>query len=92
MRLVGASSNFVRMPFLIETFLFNLLAVGVVAAIVLPTLGLVDPAARAFFGADIGVAGYFRDHGLQIFSYQFAAVTFLSLAATALSMRRYLRK
>lgn len=92
MRLVGASSNFVRIPFLIETFLFNLISLGIVAALVYPTLGAIEPAARAFFDAEVGITAYYHAHWLQIFGYQLGAVTFLSLVATGLSMGRYLRK
>jgi cell division transport system permease protein len=92
MRLVGASSDFVRIPFLIETFLFNIISLGIVAALVFPALNVVEPAARAFFDADVGVIAYYREHWMTIFGYQLGAVTFLSLLATALSMRRYLKK
>ncbi len=92
MRLVGASSNFVRIPFLIETFLFNLISLGAVAALVFPALNVIEPAARAFFDAEVGVTAYYREHWMRIFGYQLGAVTVLSLLATALSMRRYLRK
>lgn len=92
MRLVGASSNFVRIPFLIETLLFNLIALGIVAALVLPALGVIEPAARAFFDADVGIVAYYQAHWLQIFGYQLGAVTFLSLVATSLSMGRYLKR
>ena len=92
MRLVGASSNFVRIPFLIETFLFNVISLGIVAALVFPALNVIEPAARAFFDADVGITAYYQEHWLEIFGYQLGAVTFLSLVATALSMRRYLKK
>ncbi len=92
MRLVGASSNFVRVPFLIETVLFNAIALGLVTAAVFPVLGVIEPAARAFFDADVAIGAYFREYWMQIFGYQLGAVTFLSLVATALSMRRYLKK
>ncbi len=92
MRLVGASSGFVRLPFLIETLLFNIIALGIVAATVLPVIGLTEPSVRAFFGTDVGVSAYYRNEWLQVFGVQFAAVTLLSLLATALSMRRYLKK
>ncbi len=92
MRLVGASSNFVRVPFLIEAVLFNLISLGVVAALVFPALGVIEPSARAFFNADVAIGAYYRMHWLEIFGYQFGAVTFLSFVATALSMRRYLKK
>lgn len=93
MRLVGASGNFVRLPFLIETFLYNLLALGIVAAALFPLLRLMEPGAASFFATDaIGLEGYFRANWLRIFGYQLAAVGFLSLVAAWLSMRRYLRK
>src|SRR5688572_5641541 len=92
MRLVGASSNFVRIPFLIETFLFNVISLGIVAALVFPALNVIEPAARAFFDADVGITAYYQEHWMEIFGYQLGAVTFLSLVATALSMRRYLKK
>lgn len=92
MRLVGASNNFVRMPFLIETLIFNVLALGLVVAAVFPALSVIEPAARNFFAADVMISAYYRTHWLEIFGYQLGAVSFLSLIATALSMRRYLRK
>jgi len=92
MRLVGASSNFVRIPFLIETFLFNVISLGIVAALVFPALNVIEPAARAFFDADVGITAYYQEHWMRIFGYQLGAVTLLSLIATALSMRRYLKK
>jgi len=92
MRLVGASSNFVRIPFLIETFLFNVISLGIVAAFVFPALGVVEPAARAFFDSDVGVTAYYYANWMKIFGYQLGAVTLLSLIATALSMRRYLKQ
>ncbi len=92
MRLVGASNHFVRMPFLIETLFFNAIALGLVAAAVFPTLGVIEPAVRAFFDADVAIGAYYRAHWLEIFGYQLGAVSFLSLIATALSMGRYLKK
>ncbi len=92
MRLVGASSNFVRVPFIIETVLFNAIALGFVAAIVFPTLGVIEPAARTFFDADVAIGAYFREYWMQIFGYQLGIVALLSLIATLLSMRRYLKK
>lgn len=92
MRLVGASSNFVRLPFLIETVLFNLVSLAIVVALVFPVLNMLEPAVRSFFDSDVGITTYYREQWKTLFGYQLGAVTLLSLAATALSMRRYLRK
>ena len=93
MRLVGASSNFVRLPFLIETVMYNLVALAATAALILPTLQVIEPSARAFFDNEaVGLVDYYRNGWLKIFGYQFGAVALLSLVATALSMRRHLKK
>ena len=93
MRLVGASSNFVRLPFLIETVMYNVVALVIVAAVLFPILKLIEPSAASFFATEaVGLEGYFRANWVKIFGYQLATVTFLSLVAAWLSMQRYLRK
>lgn len=93
MRLVGASSNFVQLPFLIETVMYNVVALGIVVAALFPLLRFMEPSAVSFFATDVvGLEGYFRANWLKIFGYQLATVGFLSVVAAWLSMRRYLRK
>ena len=93
MRLVGASTNFVRIPYLLETLLYNVVALGAVAAAVVPSLRLIEPAVSLFFGVDsVGIVQYFRENWLMLFGYQFGMVTLLSLLATWMSMRRYLKR
>lgn len=92
MKLVGATNAFVRSPFLIECFLYSLLAVGIVAGIVFPTVAAIDPGLSAFFGGEsVGLLAYFQTNWLAIFGIQLAVLTVINMVSTTLAMRKYLK-
>ena len=92
MRLVGASSGFIRAPFLIETIFVSLISVLIVVAIVYPTLAFIDPQLSQYFGAEsIGVVSYFEQNGLVIFGAQFLALLVVTMVSTTLAMGKYLK-
>ena len=92
MRLVGASSSFIRAPFLIETIFLSLISVLIVVALVYPTLALIDPQLSQYFGADSsGVVSYFEQNGLFIFGTQFLALLVVTSVSTTLAMGKYLK-
>lgn len=92
MRLVGASSAFIRAPFFLEGFLWSALAVAVTGVLVLVGAGAADPSVARFFeGTTFSLAGYFREHALLIFTAELIGTWALVLFAEALAMRRYLR-
>lgn len=92
MRLVGASSWFIRGPFLIEALLFSFLSLLVVLLILYPGINFVQPYINNLFeGMEINLLGYFNSNFVKIFGGQLAAVALLSFLSTGFAMRRYLR-
>lgn len=92
MRLVGASSAFIRAPFLLEGLLWSVIAVAVTGVLVFVGAGAADPSiARFFEGTTFSLAGYFREHALFVFSAELIGTWALVLFAESLAMRRYLK-
>lgn len=93
MKLVGATSAFVRAPFLVEALLLSLVSVLITAALVLPAAAVVDPSLGAFFdgAATVDLLGHYRREGLAIFAVQGACLALVSMLATGFAMRKYLR-
>lgn len=92
MRLVGASSTFVRAPFLLEAVLYTLIAVLVVIGILYPVIGAIEPTIDAFFvNTPTHLLGYFNQNFLIIFGVEFIALAIINVLSTAFAMRRYLK-
>lgn len=93
MRLVGASSWFIRMPYVLESILYSLLSTLITAAVVYPVVGAVGPSIKNFFdGTQFDLLGFYREHGWQIFGFQFLAAAVLSTLTSGLAVGRYLKK
>ncbi len=91
MRLVGASSWFIRSPFLLEAILYSFLATVIAGALLYPILLQVEPKVDAYFGSTTGLIAYFIQNGLWIFGGQFILLSILNMLATSFAMRRYLK-
>lgn len=92
MRLVGASSAFIRSPFLVETILLSLVSVLIVAGITYPTLAALEPKFNTYFGAESGsLVGFYEQYGWLIFGGQFLSLLVVTMISTALAMRKYLK-
>lgn len=91
MRLVGASSWFIRSPFLLEAILYSFLATVLAGALLYPILLQVEPKVDAYFGSTTGLIIYFMQNGLWIFGGQFLLLSLLNMIATTFAMRRYLK-
>jgi cell division transport system permease protein len=92
MRLVGASSWFIRAPFWVESVIYALLATLVTAVIFFPLLSLIQPYVAAFFnGFSFDLVGYFRDRSWWFFGSQFIGAVLLNILASTIAMRKYLK-
>lgn len=92
MKLVGASNWFVRAPFLVESLLYSLLAVGLVAALTIPLVTFLEPRFNFYFdGESTGLTQYFLDNGFMIFGAQFAVLSVINIISTSMAMRKYLK-
>lgn len=93
MRLVGASSWFVKMPFLIESVMFAAIATGVVLLTYPVLLNFLQPSLDAFMAdlAPINIYSYYASNGVLIFALEFAIVALFNFTSTQIALRRYLR-
>lgn len=92
MRLVGASSGFIRAPFLVETILLSLFSVLLVMAIVYPSLAFIEPKLNQYFGSETtSLVSYFEQNGWKIFGAQFLALIFVTMGSTSLALRKHLK-
>ena len=90
-RLVGASSFFIRAPFLVEAVLYTLIATLIVVAIVYPLVGMIEPTLDSFFApTTTGLMAYYQTNFLWIFGAQFVGLVVLNVISTSLAVRRYL--
>ena len=65
---------------------------AVVAAIVYPSVAVMDPKFGAFFGGEsVGLLDYFARNWYWIFGVQFVILTIINMSATAVAMRKYLK-
>ncbi len=93
MRLVGASSWFIRMPYVLEAVMYAFLATVVTAAIVLPATGAIGPSIRNFFdGSQFDLLGFYQHNAFRIFGLEFLAAAILTMLTSGLAVGRYLKK
>ncbi len=90
MRLVGASSRFIRSPFLLEGVLYALISIVVVVATLFPILNAIQPFIGSFFGeGSLNLSQYFQDNFWLVFGSEFILISILNIISSALALRKY---
>ncbi len=89
MRLVGASNNFIRGPYVIEGFLYGVLA-GILSYILwLPTIKAISP--YVYNLVQVNLVDYLANNFLKLFIYQIIFGVVLGVFSSLIAVRKYLR-
>jgi len=90
MRLVGASTNFIYMPFIVSALIYSLVSVIVIVAVFYPFLSLLQPYLEVFFmGYNVDILSYFTTHFWYIFGIEFLIVAIINILASLIAVKRY---
>ena len=89
MRLVGASNNFIRGPYIIEGVIYGVIAAVVSFLIFIPIIAAVSPAISNFV-PEVNLQSYFDGNFLLLLIYQAAFGIVLGVVSSVIATRRYL--
>ncbi len=90
MRLVGATNNYVRGPFIVEGAMSGVFASLITMALFYPFLIWIEPLIKnAFLG--INIFEYYISHFLQIFAILLLIGVFLGVLSSFIAVRKYLK-
>jgi len=93
MRLVGASSAYVRLPFVFEGIFLALLALGLSAAMVAVLAHMIDPQLMSVFdGTSPGLSAYFIQNGPMLALTEGAALAALVSLSSWAAVGKYLKR
>ncbi len=90
MRLVGASSRFVRGPFIVEGLMHGFVAAVITMIIFYPSTLWVGPLAERFFGG-INIFNYYLSNFFQLFAILLVFGAGLGSLSSFVAVRRYLK-
>lgn len=90
MRLVGATSWFIRGPFLLQGILQGALAASITVGLFYPLLWFAGPRTAAFL-PNIDLYGYFRGNFFEFFGILVGIGIFLGVFSSFIAMRKYLQ-
>ncbi|MFH2105059.1 MAG: permease-like cell division protein FtsX [Parcubacteria group bacterium] len=92
MKLVGATNNFVRLPFIVEGIIYGLVGSIGAFAILYPLVEYFSPFVGNFLGEQsVDMLAYFNEHIMVIFLAEIAAGVLLGVVSSLLAVRRYVR-
>ena len=94
MRLLGASTNFIRGPFIVESILYGIVS-GVLSIIIIQALFSVS--SRTFEASSLGILDidysntYFKDHFFAFLGLQLGVGILIGAISSLIATRRYLK-
>ncbi|MBI4779435.1 ABC transporter permease [Candidatus Falkowbacteria bacterium] len=90
MKLVGASTWFIRAPYLISGMIYALLGVIMIIIIIYPFLSLIQPYLATFFsGFEVNLLAYYNSNFLLIFGLEFLAASLVNVLASLVAVGKY---
>ncbi|MFA6306282.1 MAG: ABC transporter permease [Patescibacteria group bacterium] len=90
MKLVGASTWFIRAPYLISGMIYAMLGVIMIIIIIYPFLSLTRPYLETFFsGFEVNLLDYFNNNFLLIFGLEFLAASLVNVLASLVAVGKY---
>lgn len=91
MKLVGATFNFIKGPFLIEGIIYGIISTLISLSILTSIFYFLSPAITNYFGNVGGDAsGYLRENLLTIFLLQFIVSIFIGVSSSYFAVRKHL--
>ncbi|MFA5083981.1 MAG: permease-like cell division protein FtsX [Candidatus Paceibacterota bacterium] len=90
MRVVGASNNFIRGPYIVEGVLYGILAGVLSFAVVVPLITYASPYVANFI-PDMNLQTYFASNFLRLLGYQLIFGIILGVFSSFIAVRRYLQ-
>ena len=90
MKLVGASTWFIRAPYLISGIIYAMLGVILIVIIIYPFLSLIQPYLATFFsGFEVNLLAYYNSNFLMIFGLEFLAASLVNVLASLVAVGKY---
>lgn len=90
MKLVGASTWFIRAPYLFSGVIFAGLGVLAIIVILYPFLGFIQPYLANFFsGFQINLLDYYNNNFFMIFGLEFLAAMLVNILASLVAVGKY---
>lgn len=91
MKSVGATNWFVKLPYLVESVLYSIIAIGFAIGLVYLFLHFVEPYLTAIFN-NLSFMGYYNDNFNYLFGWQLIGAIVLTVFSSSYAINRYLSR